>query len=111
MNLQQLMFHVLNVVIDGNAKTTFGKGCAKFYKKLILYLKLYYKYIMPKLYSLYICLLLFIYNIWKSNYEYINIIFNKLYLLNYTPIIIILNIIGLYLFLKNISFEVNIKYG
>lgn len=59
--------------------------------------------------SLYICLLLLIYNIWKSNYEYINIIFNKIYLLNYTSFIIVINIIGLYLFLKNVSFEVNIK--
>lgn len=32
---------------------------------------------------LYICLLLIMYNIWKSNYEYINIILSKLYLLNY----------------------------
>jgi hypothetical protein len=59
--------------------------------------------------SLYICLLLLIYNIWKSNYEYINIIFNKIYLLNYTSFIIVINIIGLYLFLKNVAFEVNIK--
>jgi len=60
--------------------------------------------------SLYICLLLLIYNIWKSNYEYINIILNKLYLLNYISLIIIINIIGLYLFLKNLSFEINIKW-
>lgn len=59
--------------------------------------------------SLYICLLLLVYNICKSNYEYINIILNKIYLLNSTSFIIIINIIGLYLFLKNISFEVNIK--
>lgn len=60
--------------------------------------------------SLYICLLLLIYNVWKSNYEYINIIFSKLYLLNYTSFIIIINVIGLYLFLNNLSFEVNIKW-
>jgi hypothetical protein len=60
--------------------------------------------------SLYICLLLFMYNIWKSNYEFINIIFSKLYLINYTSFIIVINIIGLYLFLKNLSFEVNIKW-
>jgi hypothetical protein len=59
--------------------------------------------------SLYICLLLIIYNIWNSNYYYINIILAKLYLLNYTSLIIIINIIGIYLFLKNISFEINIK--
>ena len=60
--------------------------------------------------SLYICLLLFMYNIWKSNYDYINIILSKLYLLNYTSFMILINIIGLYLFLKNLSFEVNIKW-
>ena len=59
---------------------------------------------------LYICLLLIMYNIWKSNYEYINIILSKLYLLNYTSLMIVINIIGLYLFLKNLSFEVNIKW-
>jgi hypothetical protein len=60
--------------------------------------------------SLYICLILFMYNIWHSNYEYINIILSKLYLLNYTSFVIVINIIGLYLFLKNLSFEVNIKW-
>jgi magnesium-transporting ATPase (P-type) len=59
---------------------------------------------------LYICILLIIYNIWKSNYEYINIILSKLYLLNYMSLMIVISIIGLYLFLKNLSFEVNIKY-
>ena len=59
--------------------------------------------------SLYVCLLLLVYNVWKSNYEYINIILNKIYLLNYTSFIIVINVIGLYLFLKNVSFEVNIK--
>ena len=61
--------------------------------------------------SLYICLLLFMYNVYKSNYEYINIIFNKLYLFNYISFIIIINIIGLYLLLKKISFEVTIKWS
>jgi len=59
--------------------------------------------------SLYICLILFLYNIWKSNYEYINILLNKIYLLNYTSLFIVINIIGLYIFLKNLSIEVNIK--
>jgi hypothetical protein len=59
--------------------------------------------------SLYLCLILLVYNIWKSNYDYINIILSKIYLLNYTSFIIVINIIGLYLFLKNVSFEVNIK--
>ena len=61
--------------------------------------------------SLYICLLLLLYNILKSNYEYIIIIFSKLYLLNYTSVIIIINIIGLYLLLNKLSFEVNIKWS
>ena len=63
--------------------------------------------------SLYICLLLLIYNVCKSNYQYINIILTKLYLLlNHTSfIIIIINIIGLYIFLRNLSFEVNIKWS
>ena len=59
--------------------------------------------------SLYICLLLLVYNLCKSNYEYINIILNKLYLFNYTSFIIVINIIGLYLFLKKLSLEVTIK--
>ena len=59
---------------------------------------------------LYISLLIIIYNIWKSNYEYVNIILSKLYLLNYASFMIVINIIGLYLFLKNLSFEVNIKW-
>lgn len=61
--------------------------------------------------SLYICLLLLIYNILKSNYEYIIIILSKLYLLNYTSVIIIINIIGLYLLLNKLSFQVNIKWS
>jgi len=61
--------------------------------------------------GLYICLLLVVYNIWNSNYVYINIIFSKLYLLHYTSLILIINIIGLYLFLRNLSFEVNIKWS
>jgi len=60
--------------------------------------------------SLYICLLLLIYNILNSNYQYINIILNKLYLFNYTSLIVVINIIGLYLFLKKLSFEINIKW-
>jgi hypothetical protein len=64
--------------------------------------------------SLYICLLCLVYNIFIRNYGYINIILNliinKIYVLDYTSFIIIINIIGLYLFLKNISFEISIKY-
>jgi hypothetical protein len=59
--------------------------------------------------SFYICLLLLIYNISTTNYQYITIILNKIYLLNYTSFILLINIIGLYLFLKNLSFEINMK--
>jgi len=59
--------------------------------------------------SLYICCILLLYNAWKYNFEYINIILHKLYLLNYTSVIILINVVGLYYFLKNVSFEVNIK--
>jgi hypothetical protein len=60
--------------------------------------------------SLYICLLFLTCNIFIRNYDYINIFLNKIYLWNYTSFIII-NIVGLYLFLKNISFEVNIQWS
>ena len=59
--------------------------------------------------SMYICLLLLLYNIWNSNYELINIFLSKIYLFNYISLIIIINVIGLYLFLKKISFEFTIK--
>lgn len=61
--------------------------------------------------SLYICLLLFIYNIWKSNNTFINLILDKLYLLNYTSLFIVINLIGLYLFLQNLSFEIRINWS
>ena len=59
---------------------------------------------------LYVCLLLLLYNVF--HYEYINIIVSKLYLLNRDSLLIMINTVGLYLFLKNITFEVNlfIKY-
>jgi hypothetical protein len=58
--------------------------------------------------ALYVCGLILVYNAWNS--DYIHFIFNKLYMINYTSlIIIIINIFGLYLLLKNTSFEVNIK--
>jgi len=61
--------------------------------------------------SLYVCLILLLYNIWKSNYGYIIIILDNIYLLNYTSFIIVINITGLYLFLKNLSFETNITFS
>ena len=59
--------------------------------------------------SLYVCLLVVIYSIWNTNYYYINIVLEKLYLFNYMSLLVIINIIGLYLFLKHVSFEINIK--
>jgi len=59
--------------------------------------------------SFYLCLLLIIYNVWASNYAYINIIVSKLYLFNSTSLIILINLIGLYMFLKNLSFEIIIQ--
>ena len=58
--------------------------------------------------GLYICLLLLVYNIWRSNSEYIMVILHTISLFNWTSCIIIINIAGMYLFLKNVSFEVNI---
>ena len=46
-----------------------------------------------------------------SKYDILLIIVNKLYLFNYTSLFILLNIIGLYLFIKNISFEINLKFN
>ena len=58
------------------------------------------------------CIILLLFNAYKYNFEYINIILHRLYLLNYTSvIIIIINIIGLYLFLKNLTFEININFS
>ena len=56
---------------------------------------------------LYLCLLVLIY----KNYEYINIIFNKLCLFDYYSLFIIVNIFGLYIILNNLSFEINIKWS
>ena len=59
--------------------------------------------------SLYICMCLFVYNVWKSNYEYIYTILCKLYALDYMSCIILINIIGIYLCLKHLSFEINVS--
>ena len=59
--------------------------------------------------SLYLCLLLFIYNILRDNYGYIIFIYNKLCLLNYYSLIIFINIVGIYLILIKLSFDINIK--
>lgn len=60
--------------------------------------------------GLYVCTAIIMYNICCINYEYefINIIFNKIYLLDYGLYIIILNAVGLCLFLKNVSFAIHV---
>jgi hypothetical protein len=58
----------------------------------------------------YLLLLAFMYNMYKYNYEYLHIFLIKLSLLNHTSLIIVINILGLYLFLKNLSFEINIRW-
>lgn len=76
-----------------------------FSKYLINYKMLeYIKDIKINIIYLFIFLLL-------SKYDILIIILNKLYLLNYTSLFILLNIIGLYLFIKNISFEINLKFN
>jgi hypothetical protein len=58
----------------------------------------------------YLLLLAFMYNMYKYNYEYVHIFLTKLSLLNHTSLIIVINILGLYLFLNRLSFEINIRW-
>jgi len=59
--------------------------------------------------SLYIFGIILLYNIFTFNYEYIKLFISKIILCNYTSFIIFINIIGIYLFLKNVKFEINFK--
>ena len=64
--------------------------------------------------SLSVCFLLFLYQICISNHwEYYSNqlarIIHKISLLDSTSCLIVINIIGLYLFLKNLSFTINIQ--
>jgi hypothetical protein len=59
--------------------------------------------------SLYIFWVILLYNIFTTNYEYINIFISKIMLFNYTSFILFINITGIYLFLKNVTFEINFK--
>ena len=56
-----------------------------------------------------ICVVI-IYNIYFNNYAYVQLILHKLNLSNYTHFIILINIIGLHLFLKHIQLEVKLIY-
>ena len=59
--------------------------------------------------SMYILGIILIYIIFTSNYEYIKLFISKIILYNYASLIIFINITGIYLLLKNISFEINLK--
>jgi len=59
--------------------------------------------------SMYIFGIILLYTIFTSNYEYIKLFITKITLFNYSSLIIFINITGIYLFLKNISFEINFK--
>jgi hypothetical protein len=58
--------------------------------------------------SLYIVWIILLYNIFTSSYyEYV---ISKIIMLNHTSLIVIfINITGIYLFLKNVTFEINVK--
>jgi hypothetical protein len=57
--------------------------------------------------SVYICVLILLYNICVSNYEYIQLFIQKIIVCDYISLFLFINIIGLYLFLKNITFEIH----
>ena len=57
--------------------------------------------------SLYIVWIIILYNIFTTNYDYIKLCINKIMLFDHISIIIFVNVIGIYLFLKNITFEIN----
>lgn len=59
--------------------------------------------------TLYVYLFLIIYNLFTTNYFYIRYIVVNLILCNYHSLIILINLIGIYLFLKKVTFEISIK--
>jgi hypothetical protein len=60
--------------------------------------------------GLYVVGILFMYNIWMVNYEHITWIIDKIIMFDYISVMICINIIGIYLFLKNVTFECKISY-
>jgi hypothetical protein len=70
-----------------------------------------YQHYNYKFNSLYICGLLIIYNIYQSNYDFINLIYKKIILLDFISLFLIINIIGIYLLLQNLSFEIDLKFS
>jgi hypothetical protein len=59
--------------------------------------------------SLYIFWIIMLYNIFTANYEYIKLFVSKIILFNHTSFILVIIITGMYVFLKNLAFEINIK--
>ena len=59
--------------------------------------------------SMYIIGIMLLNCVFTSNFEYIKLFISKIMLFNYSSLIIFINITGIYLFLKNISFEINFK--
>jgi hypothetical protein len=59
--------------------------------------------------SMYIFGIILLYTLFTSNYDYIKLFISKIMLFNYSSLIIFINVTGIYLFLKNISFEINFK--
>lgn len=53
--------------------------------------------------------MLLLYSLLSPNYEYITLFVNKIMLFDHISLFLAINIIGIYLFLKNITFEINIK--
>jgi len=59
--------------------------------------------------SLYIFWILFLYNLFTSNYDYIKLFISKIILFDSISFLIIVNMIGIYLFLKHITFEIHFE--
>jgi hypothetical protein len=59
--------------------------------------------------SLYIFWILLLYNLFTSNYHYIKLFISKIILFDSISFLIIVNMIGIYLFLKHITFEIHFE--
>ena len=61
--------------------------------------------------SIFICIIPLLYNIYNYDCHYINLLMNKINILNYTQYTNIFNINGTYFITNNISLELNIKWS
>lgn len=61
--------------------------------------------------SICICIIPLFYNIYNYDYHIINLLINKINILNYTKYTTIFNIDSTYLITNNISLELNIKWS